>query len=59
MRETASTSHNPLHGRRILIVEDVAILAFAVEDLLKRAGAEVVAPSNSRIKISSTPEGVV
>jgi CheY-like chemotaxis protein len=38
-------SHEPLHGRRILVVEDVAILAFGFEDILKRAGAEVVGPA--------------
>ena len=38
-------SHELLHGRRILIVEDVAILAFGFEDILKRAGAEVVGPA--------------
>jgi DNA-binding response OmpR family regulator len=45
MAETSATSHEPLHGRRILIVEDIAILAFGIEDLLKRAGAEVVGPA--------------
>ena len=38
-------SHELLHGRRILVVEDVAILAFGFEDILKRAGAEVVGPA--------------
>jgi DNA-binding NtrC family response regulator len=38
-------SDEPLHGRRILVVEDVAILAFGFEDILKRAGAEVVGPA--------------
>jgi DNA-binding NtrC family response regulator len=35
----------PLQGRRILVVEDVAILAFGFEDILKRAGADVVGPA--------------
>jgi CheY-like chemotaxis protein len=38
-------SDEPLQGRRILVVEDVAILAFGFEDILKRAGAEVVGPA--------------
>jgi CheY-like chemotaxis protein len=38
-------SHEPLQGRRILVVEDVAILAVSFEDILKRAGAEVVGPA--------------
>jgi CheY-like chemotaxis protein len=38
-------SDDPLQGRRILVVEDVAILAFGVEDTLRRAGAEVVGPA--------------
>ena len=38
-------SGEPLHGRRILIVEDIAILAYGFEDILKGAGAEVVGPA--------------
>jgi CheY-like chemotaxis protein len=38
-------SHERLHGRRILIVEDVAILAYGLVDILKGAGAEVVGPA--------------
>jgi CheY-like chemotaxis protein len=38
-------SNNRLQGRRILVVEDIAILAFSFEDILKRAGAEVVGPA--------------
>jgi|SRR5919108_1889306 CheY-like chemotaxis protein len=38
-------SHEPLQGRRILVVEDVAILAVSLEDILTRAGAEVVGPA--------------
>jgi DNA-binding NtrC family response regulator len=38
-------SHESLVGRRILIVEDIAILALNFEDILKRAGAEVVGPA--------------
>jgi hypothetical protein len=34
----------PLHGRCILIIEEIAILAFGYVDILKRAGAEVVGP---------------
>ena len=45
MGRTATTSHERLHGRRILIVEDVAILAFGFEQILRRAGAEVVGPA--------------
>lgn len=38
-------NHEPLLGRRILVVEDVAILAYGFEDILKRAGADVVGPA--------------
>jgi DNA-binding NtrC family response regulator len=38
-------SNHPLQGRRILVVEDLAILAVGLEDILKRAGAEVVGPA--------------
>jgi DNA-binding NtrC family response regulator len=38
-------SRESLEGRRILIVEDIAILAFSFEDIVKRAGAEVVGPA--------------
>ena len=38
-------SREPLHGRRILIVEDIAIIAYGFEDILKGAGAEVVGPA--------------
>jgi DNA-binding NtrC family response regulator len=38
-------SHDQLQGRRILVVEDVAILAFSFEDILMRAGAQVVGPA--------------
>jgi two-component system, chemotaxis family, sensor kinase Cph1 len=38
-------SFDPLHGRRILIVEDVAIMAVSFEDILSSAGAEVVGPA--------------
>jgi CheY-like chemotaxis protein len=35
----------PLHGRRILIVEDSGLLASGFEAILKDAGAEVVGPA--------------
>jgi CheY-like chemotaxis protein len=38
-------SNDRLQGRRILVVEDVAILALSFEDILKRAGADVVGPA--------------
>jgi PAS domain S-box-containing protein len=38
-------SPDPLHGRRILIVEDVAITAVSFEDILSGAGAEIVGPA--------------
>jgi CheY-like chemotaxis protein len=38
-------AHEPLQGRRILIVEDVDILAYGFEEILKSAGAEVVGPA--------------
>jgi CheY-like chemotaxis protein len=38
-------SNDRLQGRRILVVEDVAILAVSFEDILKRAGADVVGPA--------------
>jgi DNA-binding NtrC family response regulator len=34
-----------LRGRRVLVVEDVAILASALADILVEAGAEVVGPA--------------
>ena len=45
MGESAPMSHDSLRGRRILIVEDVAILAYSFEDILRRAGADVVGPA--------------
>jgi CheY-like chemotaxis protein len=33
-----------LEGRRILVVEDQALIAMEVQDCLRRAGAEVVGP---------------
>ena len=35
---------NTLHGRRILVVEDDALLALGYDQILKDAGAEVVGP---------------
>lgn len=37
-------SQDGLHGHRILVVEDNALLAISLEDMLKNAGAEVVGP---------------
>ena len=34
-----------LRGLRVLVVEDVAVLAWRVRDVLRRAGAEVVGPA--------------
>ena len=36
-----------LRGRRVLVVEDVAILASALADILVEAGAEVVGPAGT------------
>jgi PAS domain S-box-containing protein len=41
----STKSSNPLHGRRILVVEDVAVMAVSFEDVLGGAGAEVVGPA--------------
>lgn len=41
----ARMNRNGLHGRRILVVEDNALLAITIEDMLKEAGAEVVGPA--------------
>jgi CheY-like chemotaxis protein len=38
-------SHERLHGRRILVVEDVAIIAYGYGDILRGAGAEIVGPA--------------
>jgi DNA-binding response OmpR family regulator len=45
--ETASMRHAVLRGRRVLIVEDVALLAATYEDILMEAGAEVVGPATT------------
>ena len=37
----------PLHGRRILIVEDDMMIALLLEDMLAEIGCEVVGPANS------------
>jgi CheY-like chemotaxis protein len=36
-----------LHGRRVLVVEDEALVAMLIEDGLAEAGAEVVGPAGS------------
>ena len=38
----ASHNHVALHNRRILIVEDEALVAMMIEDFLRDAGAEIV-----------------
>ncbi len=39
-----SQAASPLQGRRILVVEDQALIAMEVQDCLSRAGAEVLGP---------------
>src|SRR4051812_5370046 len=41
---TAPRSRTVLQGRRILVVEDVVLIAMMIEDGLSDAGAEVVGP---------------
>lgn len=36
---------SPLHGRRILLVEDEPVIAFALEDMLAELGCLVVGPA--------------
>ena len=44
----ASPGHRlPLGGRRVLLVEDEALVALLEEDMLRDAGAEVVGPAGS------------
>jgi DNA-binding response OmpR family regulator len=38
-------SPDALRGRRILVVEDNALLAISLDDMLREAGAEVVGPA--------------
>lgn len=39
-----------LEGRRILVVEDEALIAMLIEDSLREAGAEIVGPSPSVVE---------
>lgn len=41
---SAGSSRNRLHGRRVLVVEDEALVAMLLEDELTEAGAEVLGP---------------
>jgi CheY-like chemotaxis protein len=48
MLAEAPPCHYPaLHGRRILVVEDEALVAMLMEDGLGDAGAEVIGPASS------------
>lgn len=38
---------NPLHGFRILIVEDNALLAMTTDDILRGAGADIAGPAGT------------
>ena len=40
-------AHRTLHGRRVLVVEDEALVAMLLEDGLEGAGADVVGPARS------------
>ena len=40
-------NESPLLGHRILVVEDNALLAMSFDDILRRAGAEVVGPAGT------------
>ena len=42
-----SRQHRSLHGRRVLVVEDEALVAMMFEDVLLDAGAEVIGPASS------------
>jgi two-component SAPR family response regulator len=44
----------PLRDRRILIVEDNALIALTMEDILSRAGAEVVGPVGTLAEAEQT-----
>jgi DNA-binding response OmpR family regulator len=37
----------PLHGSRVLLVEDEALILFSLQDILTNAGAEIVGPAAS------------
>jgi DNA-binding response OmpR family regulator len=39
--------HDALRGRRILVVEDDALLAMSVDDMLREAGADVAGPADT------------
>jgi DNA-binding response OmpR family regulator len=45
MGANASMNSDALHGHRILVVEDNALLALSLEEMLKEAGAKVVGPA--------------
>jgi PAS domain S-box-containing protein len=44
-RENTCMDHDLLRGQRILIVEDDALLAMSVDDMLREAGADIVGPA--------------
>jgi len=49
-----------LQGIRVLVVEDIAVLAWQVRDILEKAGAEVVGPaSDVRTALALLAEGEV
>ncbi len=50
------TSMQPLAGRRILIVEDEALVALDLEMTLKGAGAETVGPCSRLVRALATAE---
>jgi CheY-like chemotaxis protein len=51
-----STDVSSLHGRRVLIVEDEAFVAMALEEKFEAAGAEVVGPAATLAEATSFAE---
>jgi two-component SAPR family response regulator len=47
-------TEQPLRNRRILIVEDNALIALTMEDILARAGAEIVGPVGTLAEAEQT-----
>lgn len=55
----AAAADAPLRGRRVLVVEDEALVAMLVEDGLRGAGAEVLGPAASVADALRIVEGAV
>ncbi len=58
------SSPGPLAGRRVLIVEDEALVAMLLEDILLDAGAEIVGPGGTAAEAlalltKATPDAAV